>query len=188
MTIEELFEILLSSNPSKLIRDNEDIIFELIPELETCKGFEQHSSWHTYDVYEHTLHVVDGVEPDLVLRLTALFHDLGKPLTFTLDEKGEGHFYGHYAKSTEIFKRFAAKYHLDEELAKEVSKYIYYHDLNLTKLDEEQFNKIKMIFSDEEIKKLYQVKLSDLLAHSEAKHHLYPVIEDELVRVLKKYE
>ena len=61
MNIEELYEILVSDRPSKKLRYNEEELFELIPELAACKGFDQNSKWHPYDVYEHILHVVDGM-------------------------------------------------------------------------------------------------------------------------------
>ena len=86
MTLEELLEILKLDKPSEEIRKRETVIFELIPELENCKGFDQHSEWHPYDVYEHTLQVVDNIENDEVLRMSALFHDLGKPDTFEEDK------------------------------------------------------------------------------------------------------
>ncbi|MBR4392508.1 MAG: GntR family transcriptional regulator, partial [Oscillospiraceae bacterium] len=38
---------------------------------------------------------VGAVPPRRELRWTMLFHDLGKPLCFTVDEAGVGHFYGH---------------------------------------------------------------------------------------------
>lgn len=37
-----------------------------------------------------------------MLRWAALLHDIGKPDTFTLDESGVGHFYGHAAKSAQL--------------------------------------------------------------------------------------
>ena len=39
------------------------------------------------DVFEHTMCVIDRVEPILHLRLAALFHDIGKPHTLTIDER-----------------------------------------------------------------------------------------------------
>ena len=39
--LKKLFDILLSNNPSILIRKNEDYIFNIIPELRKSKGFSQ---------------------------------------------------------------------------------------------------------------------------------------------------
>jgi len=77
--------ILLEDNVYELLKENEKELFELIPELEKCKGFNQNNKWHIFDVYEHIIHVVSFVQPNKYLRLAALFHDIGKPLTYTED-------------------------------------------------------------------------------------------------------
>lgn len=128
--IEILNKILMSDKPSSKIMNNEDIIFNIVPELEKCKGFNQNNIWHVYDVYNHILHVIDNVPNNLILRYAALFHDLGKIYTYSLDEKNTGHFYNHYIKSKEIFDIFAKENNLDEKFSKIVSKLIYYHDIN----------------------------------------------------------
>jgi poly(A) polymerase len=40
------------------------------------------------DVFSHTLAVVDKTSPQLILRLAALFHDIGKPKTRAITEDG----------------------------------------------------------------------------------------------------
>ena len=61
---------------------------------------------HHKDVYEHTLTVLDqaiefeqarnsGAAPDLTLRLAALLHDIGKPLTSALEPGGVVTFHHH---------------------------------------------------------------------------------------------
>ena len=83
MDFSELKELLVAETVYNCLKEREDELFELIPELRVCKGFDQKNDWHVYDVYEHILHVVAGVEPELIVRLTALFHDVGKPLAFS---------------------------------------------------------------------------------------------------------
>ena len=78
------------------------IITQVIPALRKCVGFDQRNKHHIYDVYTHIAHVCEAVEGDIVLRWAALLHDAGKPDTFTLDEKGTGHFYGHAKVSAQI--------------------------------------------------------------------------------------
>lgn len=65
-------------------------------------GFDQHSPHHSYDLYTHVAHVVEKVPGELVLRWAALLHDVGKVPTFTQDETGRGHFYGHAAAGAEM--------------------------------------------------------------------------------------
>ena len=183
--LKKLFDILLSNNPSILIRENEDYIFNIIPELRKSKGFNQNNPWHIYDVYDHILHVIDGVKENIILRLVALFHDIGKPYTYMEDENNIGHFYDHWTKSSEIFLNFSKKYELPEDLNNEVKKLIYYHDINISKLDREELNKFLDEFSVDEINMLYEIKKSDLLAQSPKYHYLiteYDLQKENLLR------
>ena len=84
MTYNKLIEILLSDNVYEQIKQTEQEVFKLIPELKVCKGFNQNNQWHIYDVYEHILHVISGVENNICLRLAALFHDIGMSLVYLL--------------------------------------------------------------------------------------------------------
>lgn len=71
------------------------ILAQVIPELAPMIGFDQHSPHHAYDLFTHTAHVTAAVPEDLCLRWAGLLHDIGKISTFTRDETGRGHFYGH---------------------------------------------------------------------------------------------
>src|SRR5665648_163361 len=48
-----------------------------IPELARLKGLVQ-NRYHTKDAWEHTRNVVKNTDPHIILRLAALFHDIGK--------------------------------------------------------------------------------------------------------------
>ena len=98
---EELCKILLLVNADDLLRF-QPVLTQVIPELAPTVGFDQHSRHHIYDIYEHTAQVVAAVPPILSLRWAALLHDVGKPATFSMDEAGEGHFYGHAEESAAI--------------------------------------------------------------------------------------
>ena len=185
MEIDELFKILLSKKPSIEIIENEDIIFNLIPELKKCKGFNQNNKWHPYDVYVHILHVIDYVPNNLILRLTALFHDIGKPDTYTEDENGIGHFYNHWLVSQKIFDAFAVKYNLDKKLKNIVSNLIYYHDINVGKLDENGLNNLVAIFTKEELIMLFEFKKADLLSQNSEFHYLLEDYDEQKKKILK---
>ena len=182
MTFDELTKILLSDKPSEQIKAHEQEIFALIPELETCKGFDQHNHWHIYDVYEHILHVVDEVPNNILLRLSALFHDLGKPSSFTLDENGVGHAYGHWQESCRIFDEFATINNIPLPLKKRVDTLVYYHDLHLEKLDDESLLKIGI----DNIKPLFQLKRADLLAQNPKYHYLLESYKEQENEVLSR--
>ena len=72
----------MNVNNVKILREYEEVYSYIIPEIREMVGFEQHTPWHRFDVWEHTLHVVENTPTDLVLRLTALLHDIGKPFCY----------------------------------------------------------------------------------------------------------
>ena len=89
---EELRKALLSGQPRRALEllDAGGLLEVLMPEVYACHGVEQ-GGWHTQDVFGHSLETVQHAEADLVLRLAALYHDVGKPPTATPD----GAFHGH---------------------------------------------------------------------------------------------
>lgn len=179
MKTEKLYDILMADTPSAEIKKHEDEIFEMIPELETCKGFEQNNVWHVYDVYNHILAVVDGVPKDLALRLTALFHDTGKPQTYTESSDGIGHFFCHWDASAEIFSSFVKKYGVDDNLAAQVKILIKYHDFNILKADPDVADTFLSLFDIEMTDKLFLIKHADLMAQN-------PKFHAEVIESLKE--
>ena len=62
-----------------MLRAYPEVVGVFWPELLPMIGFDQRTRHHCYDVWEHTLHALAAVEPDVVLRCTMLLHDVGKP-------------------------------------------------------------------------------------------------------------
>ncbi len=128
---EELCKLLPLVKAEDLLRFA-PVITRAIPELEPCVGFDQRNPHHIYDVYTHIAHVTENVPALPVLRWAALLHDVGKPATFTLDEKGNGHFYGHAAVSAEmadeILRRLKAPNHLREQVVMLVEQHMSFPD------------------------------------------------------------
>ena len=60
--------------------DGHEEVVPVLPELARLKGVYQNPRWHRYTVWEHTLRVVEGVPPEIVLRWAALLHDIAKGL------------------------------------------------------------------------------------------------------------
>jgi len=66
---------------------------EFIPELPAL-ALEQDPIQRHKDVLAHTIAVIEKTSPDKILRLAALFHDVGKPLTRSIGPNGV-HFHHH---------------------------------------------------------------------------------------------
>lgn len=108
----EIDKILLSERPSiglELLAKT-DALKYIIPELHDCIGFEQRTKYHDKTVFDHIKCVVDSTEKNLKQRVSGLLHDIAKPKTFSVDENGQGHFYGHdeigAKMSGEILRKF----------------------------------------------------------------------------------
>lgn len=128
---KELSGILCACDAGRVIRDYSDILSVIIPELDRCRGFDQHSKYHIYDVLTHISYVVDNTPAVPYLRYAALFHDIGKPGTFFLDSKGEGHFYYHAQLSHEIARQTLDRLKCDNETKKKVLYLVKHHDTPL---------------------------------------------------------
>jgi putative nucleotidyltransferase with HDIG domain len=96
---DELRKMLVSPRPGRALRllDEAELLEVILPEIAAGKGVPQ-SGYHTHDVFGHTVLTVEGTPPDLLLRLAALFHDAGKPMT----AKGDGTFLGHEEVGADI--------------------------------------------------------------------------------------
>ena len=126
---EELCKLLPHVTAGDLLRFA-PILAQVVPELAPTIGFDQHSKHHAYDLYTHIAHVTAGTPGDLTLRWAALLHDIGKICTFTLDEQGQGHFYGHAKESAvladAILRRLKAPAALRERVVLLIEKHMTY--------------------------------------------------------------
>ena len=125
----ELNRLLLARYVGRVLRQGHDVLSEVLPELEPMVGFDQHNYHHLYDIYEHTVRVVESVPPTPSLRWAALFHDVGKPETFTLDEHKVGHFYGHPKASEALAAKRMRELYAPGELQRSVAFLVRQHDV-----------------------------------------------------------
>ncbi len=125
----ELVKLLVSPHPER-IRDAYElgITKVILPEWDNMEGVEQNTPHHRYDVAEHTIHALKNVKRDKILRLTMLFHDMGKPEMKTTDEKGRDHFKGHALVSEEIARKVMRRLKFDNDTVKKVTRLVCYHD------------------------------------------------------------
>lgn len=129
---DELCKLLIGSYVKRVLLKHRDIIARIIPELCATFGFQQHNPHHIYDVWTHTVNAVDEAKEDLIVRLTMLLHDIGKPACFSKDENGIGHFYGHGAMSAEYAKTILTRLRFDNQTIDTVVNLIECHDAPLT--------------------------------------------------------
>ena len=99
-----------------------------VPEILPLKNFDQKNYHHIYDVLTHTAVAVESCPVIPQLRMAALLHDFGKPGTFTVDEKGVGHFYGHGDVSYDIAKAILRRLKVSGDDYNLISTLVRYHD------------------------------------------------------------
>lgn len=101
---DEFVKLLLrSEQPSRGIEllFETRLLHEFLPELLEGRGLRQ-NQWHRWDVWKHTLHVLDFSAPRLVVRLSALLHDIAKPRCAVEVSPGERTFHRHEFVGAEL--------------------------------------------------------------------------------------
>ena len=128
----ELVKLLVSDHPERIQDACElGITKVVLPEWDDMVGVKQNTPHHKYDVAAHTVHALQNVKNDKVLRLTMLFHDMGKPVMKTTDENGRDHFKGHAIASEEIAKTVMKRLKFDNDTIRKVTKLVAYHDYRM---------------------------------------------------------
>lgn len=101
----------------------------VIPELVPAVGCDQPGPYHRWDVFEHTLQVIDAAPKRLRIRLACLFHDIEKPgakrVIPLADREGPeskgATFYGHEAFGARTAKKIMKRLRYSNELTEQVS-------------------------------------------------------------------
>lgn len=128
----ELVKLLVSDHPERIQDACELRITKVVlPEWDDMVGVKQNTPHHKYDVAAHTVHALQNVKNDKVLRLTMLFHDMGKPVMKTTDENGRDHFKGHAIASEQIAKTVMKRLKFDNDTIRKVTKLVAYHDYRM---------------------------------------------------------
>ena len=95
----------------------------LIPELTLGRGMEQRPDMHRYDVLEHSLRTGAAAPPELVMRLSGLLHDVGKPKVHL----ETGRYLGHDRAGEPIARRVLEELKYPTHLVNEVCQIVRWH-------------------------------------------------------------
>ena len=163
----EFCKLLMGKNAVNILRDYVDVISVFMPEIALMVGFDQHNPHHCYDVWEHTLHALSYAESDIVVRLAVLFHDCGKPCTFTTDDNSIGHFYAHAQKSCEMAGQIFSRLKTDNYTKNTVLTLIKYHNRMIEPTEKSVKKAVRKLGNAEVFEKLLKVKSCDVQAQAE---------------------
>jgi tRNA nucleotidyltransferase (CCA-adding enzyme) len=127
----ELVKTLVSEHPGHVRLFYETGLSRyFLPELDAMMETEQNNPHHCYSVGEHTLHALEQVGPERILRLAVLFHDVAKPECRTADEAGIHHFHGHPARGADRTREILHRLKFDNDTIARVTALIRWHDDN----------------------------------------------------------
>ena len=133
---DELIKLIMSKDPrvglTTLVETG--LCEKFLPEIPLLR-LEIDEHHHHKDVYEHTLTVVEqsiALEerlggPNLVARLAALLHDIGKPKTRALIPGGGVSFHHHEVVGSRMAKERLKKLRFDHQIVDDVSKLVFLH-------------------------------------------------------------
>ena len=131
----ELGQMLVGAHIDTVIYDLYPVLFPILPELKAAQNVDQCSHYHHLDVLMHIVTAVACAEADPNVRLAALLHDIGKPYSFSLDDHGNGHFYGHAEIGERMARDILCRLRFDNKTIEDVCLLIRYHDTTIERTD-----------------------------------------------------
>lgn len=181
---KEINPIFLSDKPSDYINEFKEVFFALFPPLLNCYGFDQKcQKWHNFDIFNHIMKVLDSTKCDLILRMSAFFHDMGKYDCYALNDDGVGHFYNHAVKSEEYARLYLTKYKYNKYFIDRVCHLVYYHDYPLVPKEK---NVLRFIyqFGTKDLDLYLGLKRADILGQDPDLYYRLEAI-DEIQAIIK---
>lgn len=126
----ELLKLLISGHPEMIRAAYETGLTSVfLPEFDRMMETPQNNPHHIYSVGDHTIHAVETIAPNPILRLTMLLHDIAKPETRSTDENGIDHFYDHNEAGAVLSKTILRRLKFDNQTTQMVTTLIAHHDI-----------------------------------------------------------
>ena len=167
--IREEFNKILIYNPSKILEMNELCISGFIcNEFKQMDKYNQNNPYHTLDLLQHSIYstkIVDNLE----LKLTMIFHDIGKLECETIDDKGISHYKGHGKFSSNKALKILKDLKYSNDIINNVITLTYIHDYNFADDDrtiKKQLKRLLNKYGENIVKSLLKVRIADISAQN----------------------
>jgi len=123
MVKDEINEILNTNT----VREKQNDLMKLIPELNFMCGFDHKHPHHHLDVWGHTMLVLDDLkDQSLDVKMAGLLHDVGKP--FSYQDEEVRHFHGHPEVSKKMSINILKRLGYDDSFIRSVAYLVETHD------------------------------------------------------------
>ncbi len=101
----------------------------VMPELQPLESmaWDQPGGYREKDLWDHTKRVVVQAPTRPAVRWGALLHDAAKPLTRTVDNRGEVHFFGHERVGAGLAKKLLTRLKADKATTQAVTRMVELH-------------------------------------------------------------
>ncbi|MPM08253.1 CCA-adding enzyme [bioreactor metagenome] len=191
---DELCKILTSNNASEGINtlQKSGLLAEILPEINSLVNFSPLSINHNRNIFDHTLNVISKTNNNLILRLSALLHDVGKLNTLTLQDDGIYRFPNHNVEGAKISKEILRNLRFDNYTINSVSKLIEHHlVLKVNYIPTRyEIKKLLLEVGEDIIYLLFDLQSADIRSLDNPKPFLKKVdyIKDTVSDILKKRE
>lgn len=187
----ELLKLLCGEHVDFILRRYRSVFAVFIPELTATFDFEQNTKHHNRDVYRHTVASVKNIEPDPLLRTVMLFHDIGKPMSRTVDRFGTSHYKNHPVLGAAMTEEILRRLKMPGAFIEEVSLLIRCHDVRFSP-DTAELKRYLNLLGEEKMQKLFRIQRADILAQSmylrQEKLDTLSLVEEECRRILDDHE
>ena len=135
---EQMDRLLTSKHPEPGLDAIESVgcLDAWLPEVAAMVGFSD-NEWRHKDVWLHTKQVVKQSVPRVDVRWGALLHDIGKPKTRRIDDRGNVTFHGHAEVGATMFRKRVAERIGFEDAQRERVHFLILHHLRAAQYDED---------------------------------------------------
>ena len=183
----ELELILLAERPDQGVKAlaTAGLLTYILPEMMPMLGFDQKNPRHDKDLFEHTMAVLAAAPPRLTVRLAALLHDVGKPICFTVDGNGRGHFYNHHIEGSRMATLILQRLRYDHHTIEVVTRLIYDHMSRFPQVRRESLKKLISRVGEENLDDLFDLQRADILGSATPfDTSLLDAMEEEVANIL----
>ena len=187
---DELSKILLGSYAKKALCEMKKlgILGFIIPEFKQMKTFKFGSFKEKNNLFSHIVDTVSLCQSDLITRLAALFHDLGKINTRVIDAKGNFFYYGHEKESALIAEEKLRHFKASNDIVFSVKNIILNHMILEKDLSIKELKKLIMGLGEKNMARLFDLILANTNSKTDLDKEKGQILIDRLKDRIKEIE